>query len=417
MTAVALVVHEGAPLAPHDAWSAWSWEPGVLLGLLVGGALYALGWRRLASGSRRRLVARRREFVAFWMGWVLLAAALISPLHAMGGALLWAHMAQHELLMVVAAPLLVLGRPVLGSYWGLHPLARRHIGRFVRRLQPLARRLGRVEVAWLVHAVAILVWHVPTLYDRTVTSELLHSLQHASFLLTGLLFWWSILVEARLRARHGAAILSLFTTAMYTGGLGALLTVATVPWYAAYGAAAPLWGLTPLEDQQLAGLIMWVPAGASYLIATLWLVGAWLRESEGRVVRSERLRRAAAMLPLLLLLAFVGCESRTALSATQAMQLTGGSAERGRVAFRTYGCGTCHSAAGVPGANGLVGPPLDGIGARAYVAGVLTNTPANLERWIQSPRQVDSLTAMPDMGVTPADARDLAAFLYTLPPP
>ena len=255
---------------------------------------------------------------------------------------------------------------------------------------------------------------MPSLYDASVRSEAVHALQHGSFLATGLLFWFSVLVEAPRRGRHGGAILSLFTTAVYTGGLGALLTVARIPWYAAYGAAAPLWGRTAVEDQQLAGLIMWVPAGLSYLVATLWLVVAWLRESEARVVRLERLRRGAVLAPVLLALLVLGCESRPALSRAEAMQVTGGDPERGREAFRRYGCGSCHTASGVPGAAGLVGPPLDGIGARAYVAGVLTNTPANLVRWIRDPRGVDSLTAMPDVGVTAADGRHIAAFLYTL---
>ena len=211
----ALLLHEGTPLAPHDAWSAWSWEPGVLLTLGATAVLYAVGSRRLRSGSRRRGRTRRLEAVAFWGGWLVLGLALVSPLHAMGGALLWAHMAQHELLMVVAAPLLVLGRPLVVSLWALPAGRRRLIGAMLGSLRPLGRRLGRVEIAWLVHAAAILAWHVPALYDRTVASELVHSLQHASFLGSALLFWWSVLTEARLRARHGGAVLSLFTTAMY----------------------------------------------------------------------------------------------------------------------------------------------------------------------------------------------------------
>ena len=414
MTALALLVHEGVPLAPHDVWRAWALEPLVWMGLLLAAALYLRGWRGLRGAARRRLGARRREAAAFWTGWLLLVVALVSPLHAMGGALLWAHMAQHELLMVAAAPLLVLGRPIVVSLWGLPARLRRPVGSRLRRLQRVLHRLGRVEVAWALHAIAVLGWHVPALYDRSVGSALVHSLQHTSFLATALLFWWSVLTEARLRARHGGAILSLFTTMIYTGGLGALLTIAATPWYGAYGAAAPLWGLTALEDQQLAGLIMWVPAGLSYLAGTLWLVLAWLRESEVHALRGDRLRRGTPAVALLLLL-MAGCGRGPALSDTEAAQVTGGDPVLGRVALRRYGCGTCHSVGGVPGADGLVGPPLDGLGARAYVAGVLTNTPANLTRWIQYPREVDSLTAMPDLGVTEADARDIAAFLYTRP--
>jgi putative membrane protein len=133
-----------------------------------------------------------------------------------------------------------------------------------------------------------MAWHVPALYQRTLDSGLAHALQHSSFLLTALLFWWSVLPEASRRGRHGAAIMSVFSTMVYTGGLGALLTLARAPWYPAYDEGAPLWGLTLLEDQQLAGLIMWVPGGVTYLLATLWLVFAWLQASESRVTPALR---------------------------------------------------------------------------------------------------------------------------------
>ncbi|NUP57435.1 MAG: c-type cytochrome [Gemmatimonadaceae bacterium] len=97
-----------------------------------------------------------------------------------------------------------------------------------------------------------------------------------------------------------------------------------------------------------------------------------------------------------------------------ANQITGGDADRGRELIRSYGCGTCHSIPGVTGASGLVGPPLGGIASRAYIAGVLPNAPDNMLRWLHDPRAVDSLTAMPNVGLTPSDARHIAAYLYTL---
>ena len=413
MTALAMPVHEGAPLAPHDLWTAWSWDPAVLVGLGVTAVLYARGMRRLRARGGRRVGARRREAAGFWCGWAVLAIALVSPLHPLGEALLSGHMAQHELIMVLAAPLLVLGRPFVVTLWGLPPGARRVLGAGLGGLRHLWRLISRVEVAWVLHAVAVVGWHLPALYQATVDSDLMHSLQHTSFLLTALLFWWSVLPGATLRSRHAAALMSLFATMVYTGGLGALLTLGRVLWYPTYGEAAPLWGLTPLEDQQLAGLIMWVPGGASYLLATVWLVVDWLRVSEARVVRLERMRAGAAATALLLAATLAGCERPRSLSAEGAARVVGGDPERGAHAFRRYGCGSCHSVAGSPGADGLVGPPLDGIGARTYVAGVLTNTPENLARWIQSPQEVDSLTAMPDVGVTPGDARDITTWLYT----
>ncbi|MFN2567821.1 MAG: cytochrome c family protein, partial [Gemmatimonadaceae bacterium] len=94
-------------------------------------------------------------------------------------------------------------------------------------------------------------------------------------------------------------------------------------------------------------------------------------------------------------------------------RLAGGDAQRGAAAIRTYGCGSCHTIPGIRGANGLVGPPLTGIAQRSYVAGVLTNTPENLVRWIQNPPGVDPLTAMPNIGVTHQDAVDIAGYLYS----
>jgi cytochrome c len=97
----------------------------------------------------------------------------------------------------------------------------------------------------------------------------------------------------------------------------------------------------------------------------------------------------------------------------KAEAMTGGSVERGQLAFARYGCGGCHAAKGLPQASGTVGPPIDGVGARAIIAGKLENKPDNLEQWLQDPQKITPGTAMPNLGVTPADSRDLAAFLYT----
>jgi len=111
----------------------------------------------------------------------------------------------------------------------------------------------------------------------------------------------------------------------------------------------------------------------------------------------------------------VGCDRLTQTEVKRAAALTGGgNARLGRTDTRRYGCNTCHEIPGVPGARGLIGPPLTGIGQRYYIAGELSNTPDNLIRWIQHPKQVEAHTAMPEMGVTEQDSRDIAAYLYTL---
>ena len=201
-----------------------------------------------------------------------------------------AHMAQHTVLIAAAAPLLVLGRPVIPSLWALPQGWRRTLGGWTRAgwFRPLWATLTRPLVAFLLHAVALWVWHLPALYQESVRSDWVHTLQHVSFLGTALLFWWAMLHGRGGRAGYGVAVFFLFATLVHSGALGALLTFAPSAWYPIYGPATALWGLTPLEDQQLAGLIMWVPAGAVYLGAGLTLFALWLGESERRTARTER---------------------------------------------------------------------------------------------------------------------------------
>jgi cytochrome c oxidase assembly factor CtaG len=133
-------------------------------------------------------------------------------------------------------------------------------------------------VAWVLHALAIWLWHAPALYQATLSSEVIHTLQHVSFLGTALLFWWALLQGREGRVGRPAAVIYLFTTALHTSLLGALLTFSTRLWYPLYQSTTMPWGLTPIEDQQLAGVIMWVPAGVAYLVAALWLASTWLRD-------------------------------------------------------------------------------------------------------------------------------------------
>lgn len=277
--------HAGQPLAPHDLWRAWPLEPVTMLLLAVTLWLYLRGRRAMerAAGARglgeHGGAARRWQGVAFAIGWLALALALLSPLHALGGALFSAHMVQHELLAVVAAPLLVLGRPIVPMLWAMPHEWRRAAGGFMRRPAPRRgwRALANPASAFAIHAAALWIWHLPRAYEGALASEPLHALQHASFLLTALLFWWSVLGARMPASGVGAGVLSLFGTSLHTGALGALIAFATTLWYPSYAATTGAWGLMPLADQELAGLIMWIPGGASYLIAALALVARWLR--------------------------------------------------------------------------------------------------------------------------------------------
>jgi cytochrome c oxidase assembly factor CtaG/cytochrome c2 len=342
--------------------------------------------------------------------------ALVSPLHALGSVLFSAHMTQHELLISLGAPLIVIGRPVVAVLWSVSPEWRRRLGAFSNAsgVKNSWNILSRPAVAFALHAIALWTWHLPGPYQSTITSGWMHALQHASFLFTALVFWWSILSArgAEPGRGRGGAVFYLFGTALQTGALGALLAFAPSLWYPAYAATTGPWGLTPLEDQQLGGLIMWIPGSIPYLIAGLTLFAGWMRESETRTLRREKAasvaRAAAAFLVVLVLSA---CDRA---SGDQSLMLSNSDVERGGTAIRKYGCGSCHMIPGIGGAEGMVGPPLGGIASRVYIGGVLPNEPDNMIRWIENPQAIDPKTAMPNTGVTPRDARDIAAYLYTL---
>ena len=408
-----LFAHTSQPLAPHDLWRAWTFEPLVVVALGVSAALYLIGLRRLWSkGSEVGI--RRWEAASFFAGWVVTALALVSPLHALGGSLFSAHMAQHELLIGVSAPLLVLGRPLVPFLWALTPDWRRSLGKWSksRAVGASWRVLTIPPVAFALHAVALWTWHLPGPYQATLTSEVMHTLQHSSFIITALLFWWTIFKVRGSELGYGAAVFYLFGTALQTGALGALLAFAPSLWYPAYAGTAGAWGLSPLDDQQLGGLIMWIPGSVPYVIAGLVVFAQWLGDSESRTVRREQSVIAVRAISLLFVVfALVSCDRA---SGDDRYHLANADPGRGRVAIKRYGCGSCHNIPGVIGANGQVGPPLGEVGQRVFIAGVLPNEPDNMVRWIENPPAIDAKTAMPYMGVTTRDARDIAAYLYSL---
>ncbi|GJE04401.1 cytochrome c oxidase assembly protein [Methylobacterium isbiliense] len=266
---------------------AWTSDLRVIAPLYISAILFLIGtvrlWRRAGHGRG----VRRWQVACFWSGWTVLALALLSPLHWLGERLFTAHMVEHELLMVIAAPLLVLARPGSTMLWALPALWRPLVGA-IGRLPVLGtawRSMRTPFAATLLHGVALWAWHMPGLYDLVLLNPLAHWLQHLSFLLSALLFWWALLHgPARSRA-YGASFLYLFLTSLHTGLLGVLLTVSPRLWYPRQVAAAAEWGLTPLEDQQLAGLVMWVPAGLVYAAAALTLAGLWIRRSGSDTAR------------------------------------------------------------------------------------------------------------------------------------
>jgi putative membrane protein len=280
----------GGQPTPLSLWHAWNLEPAGLVGLSGLALLYACGvrqlWRR--AGAGRGLTPW--QAAAFGGGWLALIIAFVSPLDALSARLFSAHMVQHALLMLIAAPLLVIGQPLVGLLRGL-PLAwRSAIGRWwcrSRTLRSIWRATTEPLVAWLLHAVALWVWHAPVLYQAALESQIIHLLQHGCFLGSALLFWCTVIHGRQGRMGYGIAVLAIFATAVHSSLLGALITFTPSPWYPAHLETAAAWGLSPLEDQQLAGLIMWVPGGVIYVAAALALFAAWLVEAERRVRQRE----------------------------------------------------------------------------------------------------------------------------------
>jgi putative membrane protein len=289
--AAAASLAAGSAFAHHPAASyaasdlAWTWDPRVVIPVGLSALLYLIGtlrlWRRAGMGRG----VRYRQAASFWIGWAFLALALVSPLHWLGEHLFTAHMIEHEILMAIAAPLLVLARPGGAMMWALPASWRGPIGGIERMpaFAALWRFLTDPLVATILHGVALWAWHMPILYNAVLTDGFAHWLQHLSFFITALLFWWALLWGRARERGYGAAVFYLFVTALHTGLLGALLTVSKSLWYPAQTVFAADFGLSPLEDQQVAGLVMWVPAGVIYAGAALALAGVWISRAGGRL--------------------------------------------------------------------------------------------------------------------------------------
>ncbi|BBQ02653.1 membrane protein (plasmid) [Burkholderia sp. SFA1] len=265
---------------PEASPLAWTFEPWVVIALAVSLALYVTGYVRLRARGAQGRAGRTARLVAFVTGWLTLVVALVSPLHALSEWLFSAHMLQHELLMLVAAPLLVIGRPLAMWLWAFPAVARMRIGAATRSrwIKRPWRFLSLPIVAWTLHAAALWCWHAPRFFETALARPGIHTLQHTSFLGSALLFWWTVF--GRASEGHGAAnahaMLSLFTTMVHTGALGALLTLAPGVWYPSCMETTRALGFDPLQDQQLGGLVMWVPGGLAYLIGGLMVGARWL---------------------------------------------------------------------------------------------------------------------------------------------
>jgi len=267
----------------------WTWDPLPLCTLAIAAGAYAVGVIRLWHTARVGHGLSVARALSFALGLVVALVALVSPLDLLSDYLFAAHMSQHELLMVVAAPLVVLGRPFTAYVWAL-PATQR---------SALAHQLHSPAFRWswqflsaplfvlVLHAVVRWLWHEPALFEAAMRNETLHAFQHATFFGTAALFWWALVHGRYGKAGYGLAVLFVFATALHTSILGALISVAPRLLYRIYATRTSAFGWDPLTDQELAGLIMWVPGGLLFLVSALALFGAWLGEAERRARRAD----------------------------------------------------------------------------------------------------------------------------------
>jgi cytochrome c oxidase assembly factor CtaG len=256
---------------------AWTFDPWVIIPLLVSAGFYLVGVKNLWRRAGRARGIRPWQVICYGAGWLMLAGALVSPLHWLGERLFTFHMIEHEIVMAIAAPLIAVARPLGAFLWALPKAVRVALGRAAkgRAIHAVWQLLTTPLIATILHGVAIWAWHAPRLFDAAVTNVGMHRAQHLTFLVTALLFWWAL----TRRCDYGAAAVHLFATMLHTSALGAVMALAPRVLYTVQTAHAQQWGMTPLEDQQLAGIVMWIPAGTVYAGAALAFAALWIKQS------------------------------------------------------------------------------------------------------------------------------------------
>lgn len=286
----------------------WLLAPPLLLAA-VAATLHARGVRRqLRVTTAARLGALRWRIVAFYAALATIVAALDSPIDDLADKLFWVHMTQHVMLMMVAAPLLALAAPWLPIWRGLPLGARRALGSWYvrspgwRGVRRAGRWLAAPLAAWILFNVDLCAWHVPALYELTLRHQAAHELEHASFLLLGVVLWIQVLGSPPLRARLDASsgVLYVLTAATAAWALAVVLALAPSPLYPAYAELASRpGGLSALADQHLAAGIMWGPGSVPYAIFVFLALIRWLASEDetagaGGVRRATEVKRPAA---------------------------------------------------------------------------------------------------------------------------
>lgn len=246
----------------------------LLAGVAFAGITFAVGWARL----RQRRAARFHQLVFQFAGLLFVGLALLSPIDRYAASSFIVHMIQHELLIMAACPCLLLANPLPVYLWGLPGGLRRSLGRTLApagALRTLLQTVTRPRAAWTLFVASLWFWHHPTVYDAALRLSWLHDLEHTAFFVTGLLFWWPIVEPAPHLDAHLSPvgrILYLMFALLQNAALSGLILLSPTVLYPHYETVAPLWGLSPLEDQLWGGFVMWVAGSMMYLLAVMFVL-------------------------------------------------------------------------------------------------------------------------------------------------
>lgn len=266
---------------------AWDFRPEVVLVLVLAATLFALGWWRLRQVPGPRF-AKGWRLAAYLSGLVLLALALLSPIDTIASYLLSMHMVQHLLLVMLVPVLLLIANPLPFGLWGLPSTARRQVGGLLQRGSALRRVLTAITapgVVWIALVVVLVGWHDPRAYDAALRSDLVHNLEHLSFFAVAMLFWWHVTgAGPRLHGSTSAGmrIALLLITIPVTMGIGIVIALSTRPIYLNYLTVPRVLGLSVMEDQRLAGAIMWIPGSMMLILAALILLARIMSAEESK---------------------------------------------------------------------------------------------------------------------------------------
>jgi cytochrome c oxidase assembly factor CtaG len=270
-----------APIGLHFLLTEWNWQPSI-----IGGTILILALYTYAVGPFREKFYPAEEFslskaVAFQLGVILMFLSLFSALDELGDSYLFsAHMLQHLILTMVGPPLMLIGTPG----WLIQPLLRNRV------MLNIGKVLTHPAIAFTLFNADLWLWHAPLLYDAALVNQNLHILEHLTFILFGVIFWWpmfSPVKEGLTRLSIGGQILYLFFGSMPMVLLGAGLTFAP-PLYPPYINAPRVWGLSPATDQQLGGLMMWVPVSLYMIVIMSLLFIRWMQQQERAQYETER---------------------------------------------------------------------------------------------------------------------------------